>query len=700
MAKEVFSVGFLLQKMLTIWYQNTSIFRYDINMNLMMKSTSLIFLLGTITFGCGSLEKSMTLGEFDAIINKYESSDPDKNEPETNLQVAEAFRKSNRIEKSTPFYRAALNQGIDDELASLHFARALKANQQYEEAENVLKTYVQKASNDKIKSMATKELKNLDNVDDLTKKDSYYRVKNLTDVNTNNAEYSPVYKNNYLYFTSNRDGGKIYRSTGTPFTDLYRVRTKGANVNLRTMEALDPIINDPIVNEGSVTISPDGLSIIFAKGNNGKATGNTEVNLYYTRYRNGKWLDPRPLAINDPDAWDSSPALSRDGKTLYFSSTRSGGEGGSDLYTAKLDRRGRWVDVRNMGPEINTPGNEAFPFVSTDGSLYFSSDGHPGFGSMDIFKARRTRGHITVSNLGKPMNSHADDFGFFEFNLTRGFIASNRKGGQGDDDIYTFVNDDPNLKVINYYLTGTTVTDDDGGEKIVVSNTKVILMGEDGAILDESFTGEDGVFNFRVYPEENYKLIAEKTDYFTVRDNFTTVGKSVDRSTLTELVTNVNFETEIPLDRIVIEKAVVLDNIYYDLDKADIRSDAALVLDSLVTIMVDNPDISIELGSHTDARAADDYNMDLSWRRARSAVAYIIATGVDAARVTARGYGESQLLIASAETEEEHQSNRRTEFKVLRYTPSDREENQAPKEDLDEYDRFFLDGNSLLEDGN
>ena len=657
-----------------------------------------IFLLVVIS-ACGSLEKSMTLGAYDDIINKYEDSNPSKNDPELNYQIAEAFRKSNRIGESAPFYDAAIKRKYSEESAYLYYAQSLKSNQNYELAESVLREYVSRGKNESILKMAEKELANLDNVDNLKKKDNYYRVKNLVAVNTSNAEYSPVHKNNYLYFTSNRDGGRIYRSTGTPFTDLYRVQTKGANVNMRTVQALNPVINDPIINEGSLAISPDGLSIIFAKGNNGKASGNDEVNLFFTRYRNGKWLTPRPLGINEPGYWDSTPALSKDGRTLYFASTRPDGFGGADIYAAKLNPRGRWVDVRNLGPEINTAGNEMFPFVSEDGSLYFASDGHPGFGKLDLFKATRRGGHVTVSNLGKPMNSHADDFAYFEFNLTRGFLSSNRKGGAGDDDIYTFVNDDPDLKIVNYYLTGRTVTRDDGNEKIIVANSKVVLLGEDGAILDESFTGEEGEFRFRVYPEENYKLIAEKTDYFTVRDNFSTVGKSVDRTTLTEFITNVDFETEVPMERIVLEKSIVLENIYYDLNKWNIRPDAALVLDSLVTIMNDNPDIYIELGSHTDARANDDFNLDLSWKRARSAVTYIVKAGVNAARVTARGYGESRLIIRNAQNEEEHQRNRRTEFKVLSYNPRNRDENQPDADDLDEYDRFFLEG-EVIDEGN
>lgn len=653
-----------------------------------MRNLSIVFFIFLLA-GC-SLEKSVDKGEYDVVISKL-GNDPAKNTAEENVLVGDAFQKSNRLVESIPFYQEAIKQGSDDESARVHLAHGLKSEQKYDEARDILTKYIPQAKDHHMEKLARKELHSLDKITDLHDRNSYYRVKNLKEINTASAEYSPAYSNNYLYFTSNRDGGKIYKTTGTHFTDIYRVATKGANVDIATLDPLDPIINHFDTNEGSIAIMPGGGSIIFAKGNNGKATGYSDVHLFFSRYRNGKWSEPVPLSINDPESWDSTPALSPDGTTLYFSSDRPGGFGGNDLYTAKINRRGRWVDVRNMGPEINTPGNEMFPFVSSDGSLYFSSTGHPGFGHLDLFRAVRQGGKITIENLGKPMNSHSDDFGYFEFNLTRGFITSNRRGGQGDDDIYTFINDDPDLKVVNYFLTGTTVTTDDAGAEIILPNTKISLTADNGDVIDEAFTGADGKFNFRVYTEEHYDLIGEKTDYFTTRKDFSTIGKTVDKSTLKEFITNVNFETKIMMDRIVIEKAIVLNNIYYDLDKADIRTDAAKVLDSLVLIMNDNPQIYIELGSHTDSRDTDEYNQDLSKRRAQSAVGYIIEKGIDASRIVAKGYGESQLLIADAQTEDEHQKNRRTEFKVLRYNPTDRNDDLPPGEEKDEYDRFFQD---------
>ncbi|MEO9965227.1 MAG: OmpA family protein [Reichenbachiella sp.] len=631
--------------------------------------------------------KSFESGEYSDAIYQYEKSiKPD--DPESNFLLAEAYRKSNRIQEAEPYYMAAIDAGIEDESAYYYYAVALKANDDVERANKVLENYLKKGQDETVVALAERELNNLGQLPDIETRVNYFRVKNLEALNTKYAEYSPFYSGGKLYFTSNRHGGKIYKGTGTPFTDIYVVNTRGANVDIATLEELSPIVNEPNVNLGSITMSKNGNTVIFAKGNSGKSSGSNEVNLFFTRFRNGTWQTPRPLSINGQDSWDSTPSLSPDGTTLYFSSNREGGFGGLDIYTATLNRRGRWVDVRNMGEHINTPGNEIFPYVGGTGKIYFSSDGWPGFGGLDIFEATREGGHIKLENLGAPINSNADDFGLFLFNPSRGFFTSNRKGGKGDDDLYTFVNDDPDLKIVNYWLSGVTQTHDDNGTLGPLSNTKVILRDKDNQIIDEKFTQVDGKYRFRVFSEETYYLVAEKEDYFTTRIDFSTVGKSANREDLVEMITNVEFNVDLPLDKIVVDKPIVLNNIYYDLNKANIKEEAAAELDKLVTLMKDNPTINIELSSHTDVRSSHDYNMNLSQRRAQSAVNYLASQGIEGRRMIAKGYGETKLIVKDAKTEEEHQVNRRTEFKVTKYN---KKFAKQLAEDADETDRFFDD---------
>jgi outer membrane protein OmpA-like peptidoglycan-associated protein len=622
-------------------------------------------------------DKKYDVGEYEVAIEIYHKALAKSNDPGyINFKIGEAYRLSNRIKKALPYYQAAVNNGYTEDEALYNLGLALKADQKYDEAQQVFDRLVSNAASSDYNTLASKEFDNVNTIQEILETKNYFRVKNLTEINTASAEYSPVYNNGELFFTSSREGGKIYKATGTAFTKIYRIETKGARVDLLTLKPLDNLINDEDTNDGSVTFSADGRIMIYAKGNNGKKRGTKDVNLYTTSNRKGQWSQPRMLRINDPDSWDSTPALSADGRTLYFASNREGGFGGTDLYSATRDGRGRWGNVRNMGPDINTHGNEMFPYSSIDGSLYFSSDGHPGFGGLDLFRAERREGKLMVQNMGSPINSNDDDFGLFLFSPTKGFITSNREGGNGDDDIYTFVNNDPDLKIVNYFLTGTTVTADDEGNETLLANTIVKLFDKENNLISEAITGREGTFNFRVYTEEDYYILGEKPDYLTTRVIFSTIGKSIPKENLTKLVTNTQFTIKVPLDRIIIDKAIVMENIYYDLDEDYIRADAAVELDKLVAILEDNPEIKIELSSHTDSRQTADYNMDLSNRRAQSATTYIIEAGIDPERITAKGYGESQLLISDEEInrlpnveeqEAAHQRNRRTEFKILEY---------------------------------
>ncbi|MEO8471834.1 MAG: OmpA family protein [Chryseolinea sp.] len=647
--------------------------------------------------------KAFNNGEYQKSITLYKKAvGSSSTSGRANYFIGESYRLSNRIKESEVYYakaapgKAGRNKTIDKDTVQLYYAQSLRANAKYSEAKKELEELASNTTINGLRDRARAEIKGLDYVSTLSEKSSYYKVKNLELLNTDASEYNPVFLNNELYFTSSRSKDKVYLATGTPFTDIYKVSSRGANIDMATVAALPDGINSNSINDGCITFSPDGKMMIFAKGNSGKKKGGDDVDLYMARYRNNIWTEPVLINVNQGRYWDSTPAFSPDGRTLYFSSNRPGGYGGLDIYSAQMDTRGRFSKAKNLGPEINTPGNETFPYVAEDAKLYFSSDEHPGFGELDMFVVKRANGKTTIENLGQPMNSSGDDFGIFLFRPDRGFFTSNREDGKGDDDIYTFVNEDPNLKVVNYYLQGITYTRDKDGNLEVLANTKVSLLDEKNELMQDFVTGNDGKFLFRVYENEGYNMVGELDGFLTKRQTYTTNGRSVDPVTLKELITNITLDTLLVLDKIVKDKIFALDNIYYNYNKSDIREDAAKELDKLVQLLADNPGIKIELGSHTDSVDDNSYNLQLSQRRAESAVRYIVQHGIAPDRLVAKGYGEEIPIARNTNPDGTdnpvgRQRNRRTEFKIL-------EINAVPKtletDDSFDEDKYFKDGNN------
>ena len=657
-----------------------------------------ILAIALVVLSCSPEKKAMKnfrLGKYQTVITYYKNVlDKQPNNGKANYFIAESYRLSNRIKESESYYAKAGGKGISKDSVLLYHSKALQANGNYDEARKKIEELEATTEDEKMKARAQKELDGFNYLAQLAEKKNYYRIKNLDAINTPLSEYAPVYLNSELYFTSSRGTSKIYEATGTPFSDLYKASTKGAVVDVATISTLPPIINAPNINEGCITFSPDGKTMVFGKGNSGKRKGTNDVDLYLSRFRNGSWSEPQLININQPEGWESTPAFSPDGRTLYFSSNRKGGFGGLDIYSAQMDSRGRFGKVRNLGPDINTAGDEMFPYVAENGKIYFSSDGHPGYGMLDIFVVNRANGKTKVDNLGQPVNSIGDDFGMFLFRPDRGFLTSNRDGGKGDDDIYTFINEDPNLKVVNYFLQGITLTPKKGDStREILPDTKVTLLDGKGDLMQDFVTGNDGKFLFRVYENENYTLIGETDGYLVRRQPYTTNGKSVPVETLKELLTNITLDTVLVLDRLEKNKIFVLENIYFDFDQSNIRADAGIELDKLVELLNDNPEIKIEMSSHTDSVASDSYNIELSQRRAESTVSYLIRKGIAADRLVAKGYGESKPIARNTNPDgtdnpEGRQRNRRTEFKILEIGVI-----QKKPEDLFDEDKYFKNDN-------
>lgn len=602
----------------------------------------------------------LAIGSFSKILEE----DPENKE--ANFYVAESYRLTNRIEQSKPYYEKV---AMEEETFDTYFrlGQSLKSQGQYEEAKEAYSKAKNLTLDDNYLKVVNREIDNLNKLEEIEDYFPFMEVENYKLLNTPLAEYSPVVNEGFLYFTSNRQSSGIYLATGTPYLKMFRTRVEGIKVDVQNVQALPEFRNEDNLNQGSIAISPDGNTLIYARANSRSPKDLPDVQLFASYFRGGGFTQPIWMPVNEDEFYtNTTPAISPDGNELYFASLRPDGLGGFDLYKATKLANGDFGNAVRLGAPINTSGNEMFPYVAPDGKLFFASDGHAGFGKLDLFVAENTEQGWVVKNLGPNINTVADDFGiFFTKYPTEGFLSSNREGGMGDDDIYYFEDKTPKPKIVNVLLNVTTKEIDENGAEKILPQTRVVLYDNTNKNIGGDFSNQNGRLRFTLVPDQNFSIIASKSGYFTKSITYSTIGKTPRIEDLIQEVTNVTLDTTIVLDALILERSIVLDNIYYDLDKADIRPDAALELNKLVKILKDNPSIRIELSSHTDDRASDSYNDALSQRRAESAVAYIVSQGIDASRLVAKGYGKRQLIIANATTEEEHQTNRRTEFKVI-----------------------------------
>ncbi|MEY4553326.1 MAG: hypothetical protein RL099_1654 [Bacteroidota bacterium] len=495
----------------------------------------------------------------------------------------------------------------------------------------------------------------------------------VENINTNSkySDYSSTIKGDTIIFASARTrtmGNQIYARTGQPFTNLYYT-VKQAEGNYSKAELYSKNTFS-IFHEASPVFTKDGNTMYYTqnelKENNQKRVVNGLYKIYKSVKQNGKWKNE---GVQDIFAQDSArvahPALSPDGKTLYFASDAKGTFGQSDLFKVSINEDGSYTAPENLGNTINTEGRESYPFVTKDNILLFASDGHPGQGGFDIFALDLNQKGAVPVHLSAPLNSAFDDFGLnWDRQTNNGVFTSNRPEGQGDDDLYVFTNTKPlfefdyNARIIGKVLDKNT--------NLPIANASVTLYDNKGKELASITTNETGDFVFeKVLSNATYTTQASKETYST---NDTRLSLALyEREVATTIPLDQDqYKLEQGLD---LAKALSLRHIYFDLDKSNIRKDAKVELEKIVEVLTQNPSIKIEIGSHTDSRQSKAYNQGLSQRRAKSTLDYIVKRGIAKSRLTAKGHGETQLVNNCADgvkcSEADHQLNRRSTFVIV-----------------------------------
>ncbi|MGY3088373.1 peptidoglycan-associated lipoprotein [Hymenobacter sp. UYAg731] len=615
------------------------------------------------TGGMSKGDKQFARGQYELAIPLYKADvAKSKGAAISNFRIGEAYRLSNRIEESEPFYKAALDGGVKNADAGFRYAEALKANGKYDEAAAQFASYASSGGNRTLAARAETESKNAAASKAVAAVKNKYDVMPVDALNSAGSDFggTMVAGTGDFVFASGRDGKK-YLGNGENFNDLYAIKfDNAAAMTGGTVRKLEGPFNTETKHEASATYTPDGKTMVFARSNDGSKKGYLSVDLWISYLKAGAWSEPVLANINDRTADDFAPAFGPDGTTLYFASSRKGGQGGNDLYKATLGPNGRFSPAENLGESINTAGNDNFPGVAPDGTLYFASDGRPGLGKLDLFMVKNGQ----PVNLGADVNSTADDFAPVPMAGDMGLFSSNRAGGKGSDDEYMFKKKP--LKLVTFYADGTVLEHDDKAKTTLpVAGATVTVTSGSGQRLS-AVSGPDGKFSLKLDSVTSYNLLAERSGDFSSRAALSTVGRKPSQDQLPNLTNDVQLPVTLTLNKIILAKAIEVKDILYDYNKFNIRPDAAIRLDTLVQTLVDNPKISIELSSHTDQRGKDAYNLKLSQQRAQAAVDYIVSKGVDKARITAKGYGETRPIVLKPTTEEEYQRNRRTEFKVTR----------------------------------
>ncbi len=643
----------------------------------------LSFILAVIFLSLGSCsgaklsvaDEQMARGEYyDAsrtyrkVYNKLTKREERPLRGEVAFKMAECHRRLNQYARASAAYQNAARYGYPDSTVFLRIGQMQAAEGKYAPAIKAFEEYLTWKPGDILAQNGLVGARM-----GLEKKgQTRYVVKNAKLFNSRRSDYSPMYLDGSLeqiYFTSTNEkvtGDRKSEITGMKKGDIW-FSAKNEKGEWKRPEPVEGELNTE-VDEGSVAFSPDGSTMYLSRARR-EPNANTGVEIYTSQRSDAKWSAPVKFEItSDTISSYAHPAVSPDGQWLYFTSDMPGGQGGRDIW--RINLKERQGSLENLGEWINTPGDEMFPTFRSDSVFYFASNGHPGYGGLDIFRAEMTRsGGWTVTNMGLPVNSSADDFGITFGEGESGFFSSNRTDNRGFDHIYSF--ELPELKIL---ISGWVLDKDEEP----VPNAVIRIVGNDGS-NQKQVARNDGSFSFPLDRGVSYVMLAGAKGYLNAKQEFTSDIAEED--------------AEYGVDFILasVTKPVVIDNIFYDFDKATLRSESKEALDEMARILRDNPNVTIEMASHTDRKGSEEYNIDLSSRRARSVIDYLISVGIAPERLQSQGYGKSRpktitkklareypqfkegdvlteeyiLALPEADQEVADQINRRTEFQVL-----------------------------------
>jgi len=553
------------------------------------------------------------------------------------------------------------------------YAQSLKSSKQYDDSDRMMLKFSTFKGTDSRGQLYQDQPEYLREIDFQSGR---YEVKNIV-VNSSYSDFGPAFYGNELVFASARDTGviakRVHQWNEKPFLDLYKGKVSKKSNKIVNLKKFNAKLNTKF-HESTPVFTNDLKTVYFTRNNYNKGVysedddGTSNLKIYKsTKNAKGKWSDAESIRFNNDQYSVGHPALSADNKKFYFSSDMPGGFGMSDIYEATIAEDGTLGDPRNLGEAINTEARESFPFISQSGDLYFASNGHIGLGGLDLYVTSiDVAGNVgAIVNLGEPVNTPQDDFSFIVNEKTKiGYFSSNREGGKGDDDIYKFRQLEKIKEDCDTELIGV-VTDKDTGE--LLTDSQVTLFDSNNTVVKTMKVGSMANFSFVLKCDKNYFLRGEKQKYNAQEELITT--------------SNVRETIEVPL---ILEKTLKkvaigqdlgkilnLNPIYFDFDKFNIRYDASVELAKVIAVMKQYPTMRIDVRSHTDSRGNDRYNEMLSDNRAKSTIKYIISKGVEATRLSGKGYGEKQPVNNCSNgvpcSITKHQLNRRSEFIILEY---------------------------------